>query len=149
MSYQADRNRIPRVVGSSFFLCLSFNGIMLVSREQNISPLLGLVIFSAFLLVSAILMTTIISRLYLQHEIRRLKFDLGNMILLTTLIALPLALSNTLWEIFGLDFVEDIKNHKTAVLLFVTAAGAFLLFPVLFVTEALISWYVLLFRKCE
>ena len=147
MSYRRDRERIPRFAGSCFFVGLGFFGIELASREQSVSPLLGFSVFTGFLVLSAILIATIVSRLYLQHEIRRLKFDIANLMLLTVLIALPFMLSNAFWECFHLGHVDEIKNDKTTVLLVLTCAAVFLLFPIFFITEALLSWYALLFRR--
>ncbi|MDB2526507.1 hypothetical protein N9X53_07465 [Mariniblastus sp.] len=42
-----------------------------------------------------------------------------------------------------LDYSAEMKNNKTMVLLFLTAAAAFLFLPIFFVTEALLSWCTL------
>ena len=145
MSYQPDRMRLPRFLGSCFLVGLGFLGIASVSREQSVSAVIPLSSYLAFLVFSSILITTIVARIYRQHEIRRLNFDLANLILLTVLIALPFAVSNALCEQFQLNNIERIGNDKIVVLLMLTGWAAFLLFPVFFITEALLSWSARLF----
>lgn len=146
MSYQPDRQRLPRVVGSCFLIGLGFAGIVTASRGRNVSASPALTIFAAFLIVSSLLITTVVYRLYLQHKVRRLNFDLANLMLLTVLIALPFAVSNALWGHFKLNEVAKIQENRTTLLLGLSCATAFLLLPVFFVTEALLSWYSLIFR---
>ena len=149
MSYQPDRMRLPRVAGSCFLVVMGALGIVSVSREQDVSVVLSLTIFAAFLIVSSILITTIVSRIYRQHGISRPNFDLANLILLTILIALPFALANALWDHFQFSGVEKIQNDKTIVLLVMAGVAAFLLLPVFYITEALLSWGALLFLSRE
>ncbi|MDB4766703.1 hypothetical protein OAG71_03335 [bacterium] len=147
MSNSSDGHRIPRVAGSCIFIGVASLGIVNTSREQGVSAVFPLTIFAAFLIISSLLIATIVYRLYIQHEVRRIKFDLVNLMLLTVLITLPFAISNALWQHFRVDQVEDLRIYKTTVLLAMTGVGGFLLFPVFLITEALLSWYNLLFRS--
>lgn len=143
MTKKIDRQRIPRFVGSCCFLGLTLIGIVFISNDQQVSPFFGSLALLAYSLLSSILIVGITSRLYRHHELKKLKFDLASLILLTVLLALPFGLSNTLWEHFMLDYSAEMKDNKTMVLLFLPAAAAFLFLPIFFVTEALLSWCTL------
>ena len=141
-----NKYRITRVAGSCIFIYLASLGIVTTSREQGVSATFPLAISATFMIVSALLIMAIVFRLYIQHEVRRIKFDLVNLMLLTVLITLPFAISNAFWQHFQLNQIENLRNHKTSVLLAIAGAGAFLLFPVFLITEAFLSWYALLLR---
>jgi hypothetical protein len=146
-TYHPDGHRIPRFLGSCFFISLGFVAIDRASEEQNVSPTVAAILYLAYLIGCAILITSIISRLYQQHGIRRMRFDLANLILVTTLIALPFAISSTYWELFGLDHIEEIATGKIELLMIGTGVLAFLMFPVFFVIEAILSWASLMLGK--
>jgi hypothetical protein len=148
VAYQPDGQRIPRFLGSCFWIGLGFAAIE-TADKPNESRTLAALLYSIYLISCAILMVAIISRLYRQHEIRRMRFDLANLILVTTLIALPFAISNIFWEMFGLDHVKELANDKTNVLIIGAGILAFLMFPVFFVVEAILSWASLLFGKMQ
>ena len=147
MSYQSDYQRVPRVLGSVFFIGMGCLGIVVISDNQKVSSFLGIALFAAFLIIGSCLLMAIASRLYRQHGINRPNFDLTAIMLLTVLVASPFGISNVLWEHFQLDQIQEIRGDKTSVLLMFTGVSAFLLIPVLFLTEALLSWYTLLFRS--
>ena len=63
------------------------------------------------------------------------------MILLSVLISLPLAVSNAFWEIFKVQEIAGMKDDKTLFFLLVTAVAGFFLFPILMLTEGVLSWW--------
>lgn len=136
----ADR-RISRVIASSLILGFVVYGIVAASREQSIPPLYGITAFCGYAILSSFLMTWIVARLYRQHGIRQMKFDLANMILLSALIALPFAASNMFWDLLKIGLVKRMAEDKTLVLLLLTGGAGVLLLPILFITEALFAWY--------
>ncbi len=148
-AYQPDRQRLPRFLGSCFLIGLGYFAIGASSNQENGARILATILYSAYLVGCAILIATIVARLYQHHEIRRMTFDLVNLILVTTLIALPFALASTFWGLFGLDQVQELTKDKTKVLIILTGLLAFLMFPVFFVVEAIVSWASLIFGKAQ
>lgn len=140
---QSDRRRLPRFVGSCLLIGLGFVAIT-ASIVQDDSRILATVLYLAYLITCAILITTIISRLYQQHELRRMRFDLTNLILITTLIALPFGVSNIFWVMMQLDGLEELANAKTWILIMWSGFLTLLMFPVFFFVEAMLSWALLI-----
>jgi hypothetical protein len=65
---------------------------------------------------------------------------LANLILITTFFALPFAFSNIFWGLFRLDNIQEIAKDKTKITLIGTGYLFFLMIPILFVVEAILSW---------
>ena len=113
--------------------------MLIAKKQQACTAHFFIMIFNAIKFSIKLVSNTILTI----HKLKKLKFDLASLILLTVLLALPFGLSNTLWEHFMLDYSAEMKDNKTIVLLFLTAAAAFLFLPIFFVTEALLSWCTL------
>ena len=116
-----------------------------ISRDRSIDASFGAIAFSVYLVLSAILITTVVSRLYNQHQLRLFRIDIANLILLTVLFALPFALANTMWVIYEPDHGGQVVTYKTTVLLILSGVAIFLLLPVFFVAEALLTWWSQIF----
>ncbi len=147
-SEHASEGRISRVLGSTFCLGFVLAGIVGASRELQIPSLYGLVAFLGYAILSSFLIVLIVARLYRQHEVREIKFDMANLIFISVQLALPFALANAFWNIFQMELAEEIVEVKTRVILTMAGLAAFLLFPIFFLTEALLAWYNL-FTKIQ
>ena len=147
MPYQYDRQRLPRVLASCMLIGFGFVGIILASKEQSISPLPGILIFSGYLYLAGVLITKIISRLHRQHEIRKFKFDLANLVMLSALIALPFGLASAFAELFKIGSAPEFGFEKQYVLLVLSGMAFCLMAPVFFIAEAVVSIYSLFLSK--
>ena len=146
MTDEVDRLRLRRFLFSCLLLFLAFQGIANVSRALNISPVSWFLLLACYLLAGGFLMAVIVGRLYDQHELKRFRFDLTNAVLLTTLIALPMGFANIQWYHFFQNLPAAENPDQSTALVISTAIALFLLLPTLFITEALLTWY-LWFRK--
>ena len=144
---RAAHGRVFRVIVSRLLLGSASLGVAIAARffaigtegtSREVSPVLVMVGFFGYLIVGAILMATIAARLYSQHKVRELKFDLANIILITTLIALPFGASNAFIETFQPPHDTGPNEYKAQGILMFTTAAAILLLPVFFLTEALL-----------
>ena len=133
--------RAGRMIASTLLLVWVIYCVVVASRGQSISPLYGIAAILIYVVLSGGLMAWIASRLYRQHGVRQFKFDVANMILLSVLISLPLAVSNAFWEIFKVQEIAGMKDDKTLFFLLVTAVAGFFLFPILMLTEGVLSWW--------
>lgn len=146
---RAGRGRLTRVAVAVCVLVFVSFWMVAAALMQAVSPILVMVAFLGYLLVGAILIAMIASRLYRHHKMRKLKFDLANIILITTLLALPFGAANAFWEIFQLQLVDEAQADKALILLMFSAIAAYLLFPVVLLTEALLVWSAKLFTKSK
>jgi hypothetical protein len=137
---EADSQRIPRLIGSLLFIGLGLTGIAMACDAHDVSPFFPLTVFVGFLIVSAVLIALIAGRLYAQHELRRFKFDIANLILITTLVSLPLAVAGIFWNLIEPNIGDQFKNDGMWSTMVITGVLFFLMFPVFFITEALLSW---------
>lgn len=140
MNDSVDEGRFRRFFSSCGLILLALFFVFQAAIERGISPTLALIAPTAYLLASSVLIAAIMGRLYAQHEIRKLKFDLLVIVLTTFLAALPFALSNILWNVYELQNVPALQENKTIFTCVISAIAIFLLFPLLFVTEALVAW---------
>ena len=147
MADSTNRLRLGRFLFSCGIIFFVFHGIFGLSVELDVEPFFGFAVLGGYLLAVAILMATIVGRLYDQHELRRFRFDLKNTFLLTTLIALPLGFANFLWHLYSPNLPEvDGPNRQTALLIgFVVAV--FLMLPTLFISEAILVWALWLRKR--
>lgn len=98
-------------------------------------------------MVSAVVITLIAGRLYTQHEIRRFRFDITSLGLVTTLMSLPFATGGIYWDLIAPTVGDEFKNDGMWVTLVITGALFFLMFPVFFIAEALLTWCRILSRR--
>ena len=140
---EAGDHRTSRVIASSLIVGFVVYGIVNAAGEQSVSALRGIVAFAGFVIFTGLLMSTILGRLYRHHEIREFRLDLANLILISVLIAMPFAAANTVWEIFHMQNIDGATEFKTVAILVLAGVAAFLLFPILFLTEAVVHWYSL------
>lgn len=140
---EAGERRILRVIASIIIIGFVVYGIVVAAGKQSVSASLGIAAFTGFAIFTGVLMSTILGRLYRQHEVREFRLDLANLILVSVLIAMPFAAANTVWEIFHMQNIDGATENKTAVLLVLAGIAAFLLFPILVLTEALLHWHSL------
>ncbi len=144
MNDSVDQNRMGRFVFSGGMILWALFAVWKTAANQGISPVVALIGPIAYLVVASTLIALITGRLYAQHGIRKLKFDLGVIILVTFLAALPFALSNSIWHVYDLEQVSSIQANRTLFTCITSAIATFLLFPILIVTEALLAWFRLL-----
>ena len=146
---EADRGRLSRFLGSVFLIWLGLNGILSACLNQGVSPVFPLTVFVIFLVASAIIIALIAGRLYAQHEIRRFKFDIANLILITTLASLPFAAANIFWNQIEQSSTEPIKDDALWITIIIAAVLFFFMFPALFIAEALITWWRAFTRRAK
>ena len=142
-SANLDAGRVPRVLGSLFILGFVVFGIVVASQEQGVPAQYGITAFFCYAILSSLLISSVAARLYRQHKVREMKFDMASLILISVQIALPFAFANVFWCLLQMEFVEGVGQAKTTVLLVLAGLAVFLLFPIFFLTEACLSWYSL------
>ena len=136
----APPRRLGAFICSLALLGLICSGMFHQIVERRVSPILPLSIVAAYFLVSGIIVTVICARLFSQHEFRRLRFDLANLMLLTTLLLLPLAAANALWGVFAVNGDEGAIRERPGIVLATTAGLVFSLYPFVIVMEAVLFW---------
>lgn len=140
-----DKHRTTRFVGSIICLMLicTIIGAMGLSLKTGLPIAIGF--YFAYLLTASCLLSWLATRLFRQHEMRKLKFDIGSMIILTTMIALPLGF-NSVFQTLARDL--DRETHGL-MLIFLPILLYFSLFPILLVLEALLVWTIQLRKKTD
>lgn len=135
-----NRSRIVRFLTSC--LCIAIGMIIVIasSNERKISSVPPGLVYVAYLISSGIIIIWISKRLFDQHQVLRFKFDLANMILATSLFALPFAASNFFLTYFEPTDEEALRAIGPGARIAFTLLLAFLMFPVFFFLEALLIW---------
>jgi len=139
-----NRERPMRFLGSVITIGFGLIGIVASCKTRDLSPVFPLIIFVAFLATSAFIISTIAARLYAQHELQRFRFDMTNLFLTTTLLSLPFGTASIFWRLIEQHIGDEFRVDETGITLAITGALFFLLFPVLFIAEASLSWYRIL-----
>jgi len=140
MNDSIDYGRFGRFASSAGLIALPLVFVWQTASAQGVSLFLALIGPLVYLMAASILIAAITGRLYAQHEIRQLKFDTLVIILATCLVALPLALSNVLWDVYDLKNLPEMKDSKMMFTGLISAVAVFMLLPILMATEALIFW---------
>ena len=144
---ETDRGRLTRFLASLFFIGGGLAGILTACHSKGLSPLFPLSVFVVFIVASAIIIALIAGRLYAQHEIRRFKFDLANLVLITTLASLPFAAAGTFWNQIQKNSTIAIQDNAMSITIMIATALLFLMLPILLITEALLAWWRVLTRR--
>lgn len=110
-------------------------------------------VFSVYLLIQSALMIWLVGLLFQQHEMKRYRFDIGGLLIITTMIALPLGAASALIRqaapptsavaelpMEGAELTR--RNELTLINSVFAAALYFSLVPLLMVTEAALGWFV-------
>lgn len=145
--HKADYGRVLRCVLSLFVLGFSLMVMIGVYGSQGLPPVVPPIVYLVFLIASAIVMTLILGRLYVQHELRRFNFDVANLLLMTVLVSLPFATAGIIWNLVEPIADADFKSSRTLIMFTTTGMLAFSLLPALLITEAILHWYTGRFRR--
>lgn len=145
MNAETDIFRPARFIFSCCFVLGAFRGLLWISQAVGAPPIVAQLTLGAYLISGSIIMAIIIVRSH-QPEFWRIQFDLLNVILIATLVALPIGFAMIQWGLHRQEIAADQLPNQSTVLLTATVVGAFFLMPTLFITEALLTWR-LWFRK--
>jgi hypothetical protein len=137
-----DRQRTTRLASSAITLALIGTIVSVIGNSLNINLFVCISLFVGYLLIAASLMTVLAGRLFRQHGLRKLKFDISAMLILTTLIALPLGFSSA-FQYLGENVTANIspEERNTVLTVVVSSLLYFSLFPILFAAEATLVWF--------
>ena len=140
-------SRKTRFLASVMLLAMIGYAVSAIGLGLDINVFVTVGLYLAYIVVAAGLVTWLTGRLFRQHEMRKLKFDIGAIIILTTLIAMPLGfgsafqqLANNVGKSISQDDLDGPMRVVIACMLY------FSLVPILFATEALLVW-ALVWRK--
>lgn len=134
------RRPLTFIVSVSVLLMIAY-AISGIGLSQGSAPLLMVGLYASFLIVASLLIAWLTGRLFRQHEMRKLKFDILTMIIVTTLIALPLGINSAIQQVAVWPENAPVSDEsRNGVKIVVVALMYFSLVPILFVTEALMVW---------
>ena len=126
------------ILSSVLCIAIPISAIRLGCHEKQVSAVLPLAIFGAFVVGVATILTMIAQRLYAMHEVRRFVFDIPIWFMLVGLLALPLAIASTVAN--WLASVEPtVDAHKLQAWALIAVIFYFLIVPVFFLTEAIMT----------
>ena len=136
-----DRQRTTRFAASAITLALIGTIVSVIGNSLNIDLFVCVALFVSYLLFAGYLVTLLAGRLFQQHGLRKLKFDISSMLILTTLIALPLGFSSAFQHLGNNVAVNSSPEERNAVLMIVISSLLyFSLIPILFSAEASLVW---------
>lgn len=121
--------------------------IRFACHEERVSAALPLTLYGAYAAGVAAILTMIAQRLYVMHEVRRFVFDIPILFMLASLFALPPGAATMLTNwLASVESAPDADAYKAMTPMFAMILY-FLIFPVFFVTEAIMALARVVARK--
>lgn len=139
----ADRQRRIRFIASATLLAFGGLSLQSVGNAIGIRSLTTVALYFAYLGASACLIAVLAGRLFRQHELRKLRFDIASAIILTTLVALPLGVVSAFQQIAPMtNATLSQADLNGPVSLIISLVLYFLLLPIFIATESVLAWCV-------
>lgn len=113
-------------------LCLGISNICIagVSSRGRLEPFIVFVLFMAYAIVQGVLITLLARILYAQHGVEKLRFGTSALMVVTTILAIPMAFTSLIVRSSDQPSSYSIAIFCVVVLLFV-------LYPILVICEAI------------
>ena len=129
--------RHARFVAAVLYFVLSAVWISFLGAEQLRRPLAVFVLHFGYLFVQGCLLVLLSRRLYRQHKLREVRFDITALMIVTTMTAAPMGVVSILRQLA----IQDNASQWTWfwVLLFLNLI--FSVLPLISVCEALTTWW--------
>lgn len=138
MTDHSDGQRVPRFTAAVLYFLLSGTilaafsiGPSAVQRSQ------AFLIYAGYLVAQGVLLVLLSRRLYRQHEMQRIRFDIGALMMVTAMFALPMGAMSALRSIGPRQDPDEWSFAEAIVFcnLFIS------LLPLVACCEALTSWW--------
>lgn len=142
-----NHGRLIRFVLSVGVLGLIVFALVAMQKSEGESPFIPVTVFLCYIGLTAAVITAMSGRLYAEHGLRRFRFDVANLLLLTVLTAMPFAAASGFWRLISATSNERLMDARLIIQGTITIAMFFLFVPILCVAEAVMTWSVLLRRR--
>lgn len=144
MTDKSDSQRGPRFVAALLYFLLS--GTLLAAFSSGPSAAhrgQTLIVYAGYLCAQGVLLILLSRRLYRQHEMQRMRFDIGSLMMVTALVAVPMGTMSALRNVAP----PLAQNGWSLVPVLVFCNLLISLLPLVTCCEALMSWWSSIRRR--